>query len=172
LPAGDRIFASPLAKKLAAERGIDLAALNGTGPHSRIIAADVEEYVEPGMHAKCADPQDVLPSNLHALAPAASVAPVGAPSLAGSTDFTDMETSTIRKVIAKKLLESKQTIPHYYLSIDCEMDALLRYHTFDASCGPAAADTHSRSAVSCAALARRSTPQVATSTRFRSTTSS
>ena len=103
---------------------------------------------------------------------AASVAPVGAPSLAGSTDFTDMETSTIRKVIAKKLLESKQTIPHYYLSIDCEMDALLRYHIFDASCGPAAADTHSRSALSCAALARRSTPQVATSTRFRSTTSS
>ena len=173
MPTGDRIFASPLAKKLAAERGIDLAALNGTGPLSRIIAADVEEYVEPGMHAKCADPQDVLPSNLHALAPQPLVwLRLGLhrwPEALISRTWRPRRSA--RSLRRSCLNRSRRSLTTTCRSIAKWMRCS-GTHIFDASCGPAAADTHSRSAVSCAALARRSTPQVATSTRFRSTTSS
>lgn len=97
-----RLFASPLARKLAAERGVDLGAVSkGTGPGGRIRAQDVEGFV-PGTAAK----------------------PIAAPvSTAPSTAaYTDIATSNIRQVIAKRLVLSKQTIPHYYLSVDICMD--------------------------------------------------
>ncbi|XP_015192928.2 dihydrolipoyllysine-residue acetyltransferase component of pyruvate dehydrogenase complex, mitochondrial isoform X1 [Lepisosteus oculatus] len=112
-PAGAKAFASPLAKKLAAEKGIDLAKVRGSGPDGRITRKDIESFVPPK-----AAPQ----------APAAAVAPVpGAPPAPAvpSGTFTDIPIGNIRRVIAQRLMQSKQTIPHYYLSIDINMDQVL-----------------------------------------------
>uniref|UniRef100_A0A8D0H3D6 Acetyltransferase component of pyruvate dehydrogenase complex n=1 Tax=Sphenodon punctatus TaxID=8508 RepID=A0A8D0H3D6_SPHPU len=107
-----KIVASPLAKKLAAEKGIDLTLVRGTGPDGRIIKKDVESFVPPKV----------------APAPAAA-APVTAPLPAGAAPpagvFIDIPISNIRKVIAQRLMQSKQTIPHYYLSIDVNMGRIL-----------------------------------------------
>ncbi|EGW03817.1 dihydrolipoyllysine-residue acetyltransferase component of pyruvate dehydrogenase complex, mitochondrial [Cricetulus griseus] len=113
LPAGPkgRVFVSPLAKKLAAERGIDLTQVKGTGPEGRIIKKDIDSFV----------PSKAAP------APAAAVAPPGpsaAPAPAAGV-FTDIPISNIRRVIAQRLMQSKQTIPHYYLSIDVNMGEVL-----------------------------------------------
>ncbi|KAM9221081.1 dihydrolipoyllysine-residue acetyltransferase component of pyruvate dehydrogenase complex, mitochondrial isoform 1-T1 [Dugong dugon] len=111
-PAGPkgRVFVSPLAKKLAAEKGIDLAQVKGTGPDGRIIKKDIDSFV----------PTKVAP------APAAAVSPP-APGVAPVPTgvFTDIPISNIRRVIAQRLMQSKQTIPHYYLSIDVNMGEVL-----------------------------------------------
>ncbi|XP_075858624.1 dihydrolipoyllysine-residue acetyltransferase component of pyruvate dehydrogenase complex, mitochondrial isoform X2 [Microcebus murinus] len=105
-----RVFASPLAKKLAAEKGIDLKQVKGTGPDGRIIKKDIDSFV----------PTKAAP------APTAAVPPLGprvAPVPTGV--FTDIPISNIRRVIAQRLMQSKQTIPHYYLSIDVNMGEVL-----------------------------------------------
>ncbi|CAB3986480.1 dihydrolipoyllysine-residue acetyltransferase component of pyruvate dehydrogenase complex, mitochondrial- [Paramuricea clavata] len=99
-PSG-RVFASPLARKLAREKGINLPSLSGSGPEGRIIASDVQTG-----------------------APVTPERPV-APQVTPEGEFTDIPLSNVRKVIAKRLLESKQTIPHYYLSVDIQMDDIL-----------------------------------------------
>ncbi|WP_122049532.1 pyruvate dehydrogenase complex dihydrolipoamide acetyltransferase [Asaia bogorensis] len=98
---GTRVFASPLARRIAAQKGIDLAALKGTGPNGRILRRDVE-------NAK----------------PAEASATVMA---AGSTpaEARRVPNSSMRKVIARRLSESKQNVPHFYVSVDIELDALL-----------------------------------------------
>uniref|UniRef100_A0A8C0WIM6 Dihydrolipoamide acetyltransferase component of pyruvate dehydrogenase complex n=1 Tax=Castor canadensis TaxID=51338 RepID=A0A8C0WIM6_CASCN len=111
-PAGSkgRVFVSPLAKKLAAEKGIDLTQVKGTGPDGRIIKKDIDSFV----------PTKAAP------APAAAVPPPSpgvAPVPTGV--FTDIPISNIRRVIAQRLMQSKQTIPHYYLSIDVNMGEVL-----------------------------------------------
>ncbi|KAM6157827.1 dihydrolipoyllysine-residue acetyltransferase component of pyruvate dehydrogenase complex, mitochondrial [Rhynchocyon petersi] len=111
-PAGPkgRVFVSPLAKKLAAEKGIDLTQVKGTGPDGRIIKKDIDSFV----------PTKATP------APAAAVSPP-APGVAPVPTgvFTDIPISNIRRVIAQRLMQSKQTIPHYYLSIDVNMGEIL-----------------------------------------------
>lgn len=118
VPAGSRILASPLAKMLSKERGLDLSCMTNTGQGGRITKADVEAY-----------------SLALASAPAPAVAqPVTAESkvaessaaVAVSGDFSDLPLSNVRKVIASRLLESKTTIPHYYLSVDVTVDELLK----------------------------------------------
>jgi pyruvate dehydrogenase E2 component (dihydrolipoamide acetyltransferase) len=106
-PSGDRVIASPLAKRIAADKGIDLAGVKGSGPNGRIVKADVES-AKPG-----------------AAAPA--VAPVQA-ALAqpGETPHEVEKLSSMRKVIARRLTESKQQIPHIYLTVDIRLDALLK----------------------------------------------
>uniref|UniRef100_A0A8C6RHJ4 Acetyltransferase component of pyruvate dehydrogenase complex n=1 Tax=Nannospalax galili TaxID=1026970 RepID=A0A8C6RHJ4_NANGA len=107
-----RIFVSPLAKKLAAEKGIDLTQVKGTGPEGRIIKKDIDSFV----------PSKAVP------APEAGMAPSGprvAPSPTPAGVFTDIPISNIRRVIAQRLMQSKQTIPHYYLSIDVNMGEVL-----------------------------------------------
>ncbi len=101
---GGRIAASPLARRLAAQAGIDLAAIKGSGPRGRIVKADVESAPRSPAPAVVvrSEAGDGLPA--HRLVPH----------------------STMRKVIARRLTESKQTIPHFYLSIDCRIDALLK----------------------------------------------
>jgi len=111
--SGDRIFASPLAKNMAAEAGLALDVFGRSGQGGRVTKADVQVYL------------DEL-----AKAPAAvAEAPVSTEAAAGGyeTDamYTDIPMNNVRKIIASRLLESKQTIPHYYLSIDCEVDDLL-----------------------------------------------
>ncbi len=117
---GTRIFASPLAKRIAAEKGIDLASLKGSGPNGRIVKADVEN-AKPG-----AAPAVAPPPKAAAKAPATPAG--GQPVFVAPGDSRVPHTS-IRKVIARRMLESKQTVPHFYLTVDFEIDALLTART-------------------------------------------
>ncbi len=112
-----RIFASPLAKRMAEQAGIDLARLQGSGPHGRIVKADIEQAMREGVPAA---------------APAAAAAPVqapapapSAPAAAPSGAYDEVPLTNMRKVIARRLAEAKQTIPHFYLSMDITLDPLL-----------------------------------------------
>jgi pyruvate dehydrogenase E2 component (dihydrolipoamide acetyltransferase) len=121
---GDRIFASPLAKRMAEQAGIDLAMLQGSGPHGRIIKVDIEHAIREGVTAKA---RPAAPAAAEAPRPAeAPAAPVPPAPMAPPTEpFEEIKLSNMRKVIARRLTEAKQQIPHYYLTIDCELDALL-----------------------------------------------
>ncbi|KAA8586964.1 dihydrolipoyllysine-residue acetyltransferase component of pyruvate dehydrogenase complex, mitochondrial isoform X1 [Etheostoma spectabile] len=116
-PRKGRVFASPLAKKLAAEKGINLAQVSGSGPDGRITRKDIDSFVPP----KAAPAVAAAPSPA---AVRAAPAPAAAPAAPAGT-FTDIPISNIRKVIAQRLMQSKQTIPHYYLSVDVNMDQVL-----------------------------------------------
>lgn len=105
---GGRIFASPLARRLAGEQGIDLATLSGSGPHGRIVKRDLA-------NAKPA----VQPV---AQIPAASVKAAAA---SGEATYIEVPHSGMRKTIARRLTESKTTVPHFYLTADCAMDKLI-----------------------------------------------
>ncbi|XP_056267446.1 dihydrolipoyllysine-residue acetyltransferase component of pyruvate dehydrogenase complex, mitochondrial [Pseudoliparis swirei] len=115
-PRKGRVFASPLAKKLAAEKGIDLAQVSGSGPDGRITRKDIDGFVPPKAAPAVA---------AAAPPPAAAAAPSAAAPAAPAGTFTDVPISNIRKVIAQRLMQSKQTIPHYYLSVDVNMDQVI-----------------------------------------------
>ncbi len=108
---GQRIFASPLAKRIAAEKGVDLAGIKGSGPNGRIVKADVEG-AKPGAG----------PAVTPAGAPRGT--PVAQPIFTAPGDKRIPHTA-VRKVIARRMLESKQTVPHFYLTMEMEIDALL-----------------------------------------------
>ncbi len=110
---GARIVASPLAKRMALQSGIDLGRITGSGPHGRIVKADIDSALARG-----------VPAGAPAGRPQA--APVAAAAVAGPTPHHVVPHSMMRKVIAKRLTESKQTVPHFYLTVDCEIDALLK----------------------------------------------
>lgn len=119
---GERLFASPLARRVAKEAGVELSAVSGTGPHGRIIRKDVEAAIASGVKA----PAAATPS---AAAPQAAVAS-GASDEATLKMFEEGSYELVphdgmRKTIARRLMESKLTVPHFYLTIDCELDALL-----------------------------------------------
>ncbi len=119
---GARVFASPLARRVAKEAGIDIAAVAGTGPHGRIVERDVKAAIAGGTARPAAKP---------AGAPAARpAAPIGMPEemvkkLFEPGSFTEVPHDGMRKTIARRLTEAKSTIPHFYLSLDCHIDALL-----------------------------------------------
>lgn len=118
---GDRIKASPLARRIAEARGVELAAVQGTGPNGRIVKADVESATPSAKGA---------PAQSEA-APAAATAPV-AQAPVGAIEGIPSETvklSSMRRTIARRLTESKQQVPHFYLTIDCNLDALLKLRT-------------------------------------------
>ena len=128
---GDRIFASPLAKRIAKQEGLELSAIKGSGPHGRVVKADVEAAMKAGTGKAAASPAAAKPEAA-AAAPQAAAAPAAAgPGAKQMADMLGMEyeqepLSSMRKVIAKRLTESKQTVPHFYLTVDCELDALLK----------------------------------------------
>ena len=100
-----RILASPVAKRLAHLSAVDLSSIHGTGPRGRVIKTDVEQAItQKTSHSKTS---------------------VSTHSLNTDSAYTDIPLSMMRKVIAKRLVESKQTVPHFYLSVHCEIDALL-----------------------------------------------
>lgn len=119
-PGGERVFASPLAKRLAANAGLDLKTVTGSGPHGRVVKADVEAAVQGGGKAA---PAAAAPAPA-AAAPKAAPAPVAANPFEPA--FEEVPNSSMRKVIARRLTEAKQTVPHFYLTVDCEVDALLK----------------------------------------------
>ncbi|MDP2204813.1 MAG: pyruvate dehydrogenase complex dihydrolipoamide acetyltransferase [Alphaproteobacteria bacterium] len=114
-----RVFASPLAKRIAKEKNIDLSAVKGSGPHGRIVKADLDK-VPAGVSA----PKAAAASG-GSFTPAASSVNAQALADAYGIPYTLTPNSGVRKVIARRLSESKQTVPHFYLTIDCELDALL-----------------------------------------------
>jgi pyruvate dehydrogenase E2 component (dihydrolipoamide acetyltransferase) len=105
----NRLFASPLARRMAADAGIDLALISGSGPRGRIVKADVEAAIAAG-------------PTLAAAAPAPSVAAAAQPFEA---PFELEPLNAMRKTIARRMTESKQQVPHFYMSVDCEIDKLL-----------------------------------------------
>eukprot|EP01102_Stenamoeba_stenopodia_P013671 TRINITY_DN446_c0_g4_i1.p1 TRINITY_DN446_c0_g4~~TRINITY_DN446_c0_g4_i1.p1 ORF type:complete len:532 (+),score=169.30 TRINITY_DN446_c0_g4_i1:215-1810(+) len=116
-----RVFASPAARAAAAATGIELGSVEGTGPNGRVIKADVVEKAAQQPAATKAAPQQAAQQP-------AFQAPKAVPPVA-TASYTDIPNSNIRKVIASRLTASKQTIPHYYLTIEANVDELLKIRT-------------------------------------------
>jgi len=122
-PKGDRVFASPLARRIAADKGLDLTQISGSGPKGRIVKADVEN----------AEPSAAKPeATSHA--PAPSAAPAGPATdtvrkMYADRDYQEIELDGMRRTIASRLVEAKQTIPHFYLRRDIQIDALLKFRS-------------------------------------------
>lgn len=104
---GERIFATPYAKLLAKEKGYDLSDIEGTGPNARIVGADILEYVPS---RRKAEPTKVFTSTQESVVPT----------------YTDIDVTNIRRVTAERLTFSKQNIPHYYLTIECNINNLIK----------------------------------------------
>ncbi|QIG51149.1 pyruvate dehydrogenase complex dihydrolipoamide acetyltransferase [Nordella sp. HKS 07] len=116
--AGGRVFVSPLARRIAREKGIDLAGLQGSGPHGRIVLKDVET-AKPGAKA---------PAAAAAGAPAQLAAPMADDAIVKLFEpgsFEVVPHDGMRKIIASRLMQAKQTIPHFYLTITCDLENLL-----------------------------------------------
>ncbi|WP_010163163.1 pyruvate dehydrogenase complex dihydrolipoamide acetyltransferase [Sphingomonas sp. PAMC 26617] len=120
---GDRVKASPLARRIAAEKSIDLASLQGSGPNGRIVRADLEGAKAGHAPAAQASAPVAAPAPT-----AAAAAPTAAPKPAAIPDIphTAEKLTNVRKTIARRLTESKQTVPHIYLTVDIRLDALLK----------------------------------------------
>ena len=119
--AGARVFASPLARRLAAEKGLDLTKVQGSGPHGRIVRADVEVAKSKSVEAALA------PS-----VPAKAAAPAGMSAetvmkIYADRGFVEVPLDGMRRTIAARLTEAKQTIPHFYLRRDIRLDALISF---------------------------------------------
>jgi pyruvate dehydrogenase E2 component (dihydrolipoamide acetyltransferase) len=129
---GGRIFASPLARRIAKDRGLDLADIEGSGPHGRIVKADVEnaeakpaEKADP--EAKEAKPDEVTPTS-----PKTAPAPAGPSAdtvlkMYADREHEEVKLDGMRRTIAARLTEAKQTIPHFYLRRDIRLDALMAF---------------------------------------------
>ena len=125
--SGERIFASPLARRLAEQKGVDLSQVKGSGPRGRIVKSDIE-----GFDGKA------QPAKTDSAAPKAAASPSkpSSASVSGGVDakaladklgmaYKEHPNNNIRKVTARRLMESKQTVPHFYLTIECNIDGLL-----------------------------------------------
>ncbi len=130
-PAGARVFASPLARRIAAQKGLDLTKVAGSGPHGRIVKADVEGAVAPAAAAL------VAPMTATAAAPAPAKPAMGGMPTGMATEtvlkmyadrqYEEVSLDGMRRTIAARLTEAKQTIPHFYLRRDVRLDALMAF---------------------------------------------
>ena len=130
--SGERLFASPLARRVAKEMGLDLTRITGSGPRGRIVLKDVEAAAASGTAKAGAPAPAVAPTSS---APTAAAAPVALPTGPSEDTIRKMfepgsyeviPHDGMRKTIAKRLMESKLTVPHFYLTVDVELDALMR----------------------------------------------
>ncbi|MBZ9847851.1 pyruvate dehydrogenase complex dihydrolipoamide acetyltransferase [Mesorhizobium sp. CA14] len=124
--AGDRVFASPLARRIAKDAGVDVKALTGSGPHGRVVKVDVEAAIASGGVPAAKAPAGA-PS-----APAPAPKPMSDDQvlkLFAEGSYELVPHDNMRKTIARRLVEAKSTIPHFYLTLDCELDALLALRT-------------------------------------------
>lgn len=127
---GERVFASPLARRIAKDAGVDVKGLSGSGPHGRVVKADVEAAIASG-GAKAA-PAGKAPAGAPAGAPAPAPKPMSDDQvlkLFAEGSYELVPHDNMRKTIARRLVEAKSTIPHFYLTLDCELDALLALRT-------------------------------------------
>ena len=124
---GERVFATPLARRMAEQAGIDLTGVTGSGPSGRIVKTDIE--------AAAGKPKPAAAPAAAPTAAPAQAAPAAAPAaltrdrvvaLAGNLPYTEVPHTGMRRTIAKRLTEAKQTVPHFYLTVDCEIDQLLK----------------------------------------------
>ncbi|RDC62580.1 pyruvate dehydrogenase complex dihydrolipoamide acetyltransferase [Adhaeribacter pallidiroseus] len=120
---GGRIFASPLAKRIAEEKGIDIAQIKGSGDNGRIVVKDVESYTPAAKPAAPATAPTPAPS------PVAAPAPQTQPASKLSADYEEVSVSQMRKVIARRLSESLFTAPHFYLTMEIDMDKAIETRT-------------------------------------------
>lgn len=120
---GNRTFSSPLARRLAKEAGLDISAIAGSGPHGRVVKADVEAAASGGGAKKAAATPAAAAASAAPLAKGASDEAVLKLFEEGSYELVPHD--GMRKTIARRLVESKQTVPHFYVSVDCELDALM-----------------------------------------------
>ena len=116
---GDRLNITPLARRIAEAKGLDLSQVTGSGPKGRITKADVTDAEARPAQAEAGAPKAAKPDAAPAPAPIATAAAADAPHEA-------IKLSNIRKITAKRLTESKQTVPHFYLTLDCNLDKLLK----------------------------------------------
>jgi len=126
---GKRIFASPLARRIAADKGLDLSQIDGSGPHGRIVKADVENATD-----QPAKKSDVAEADAVGAPAATKPASVGQSADAVAKiyegrEFTEVKLDGMRKTIAARLTEAKQTVPHFYLRRDIRLDALLKFRS-------------------------------------------
>ncbi len=131
----DRHFASPLARRIASEKGIDIAALQGTGPHGRVVQRDVERAAREGVPATAGQKpsRELVKSDVRSpVTPSSStaLAPMAMPddkilALYEKGSYETLPHDGMRRVIAQRLTQSKQTVPHFYMSVDCVLDTLL-----------------------------------------------
>jgi len=124
---GTRVFASPLARRIAADKGLDLATLTGSGPRGRIVKADVENAVAAPAPAAAAAPA-AAPAKAAAAAPTGPSTEAVIKTYEGRA-FEEVKLDGMRKTIAARLSEAKQTIPHFYLRRDIKLDALLKFRS-------------------------------------------
>ncbi|VVB00248.1 unnamed protein product [Arabis nemorensis] len=143
-PTEDRVFASPLARKLAEDNNVPLSSIKGSGPDGRIVKADIDDYLASGGKEATAKPSKATDGKVPAL------------------DYVDIPHSQIRKVTALRLAFSKQTIPHYYLTVDARVDKLMglrsQLNTFQEASGGKRISINDL-VVKAAALALRKVPQ-------------
>ena len=119
---GERVFASPLARRMAQQAGIDLSSLKGSGPNGRIVKVDIETAMQRGPAAAAP-----VPAAQQAAAPQAAVPqPARVPAASITAPHKLVPHSNMRRIIARRLTEAKSTIPHYYVSNDIEIDAMLK----------------------------------------------
>jgi pyruvate dehydrogenase E2 component (dihydrolipoamide acetyltransferase) len=121
----DRIFASPLAKKIAEQSGVDISALTGSGPRGRIVKADVEAAQKSGATGKAAPAKPAAqPTPQQASAPGISPLP-DAKLFYKEGEYEEIPHDSMRKTIARRLTSAKMLIPHFYLTVDCDIDELM-----------------------------------------------
>ncbi|MEO1551875.1 MAG: pyruvate dehydrogenase complex dihydrolipoamide acetyltransferase [Pseudomonadota bacterium] len=128
-PGGTRVFASPLARRIAKDKGLDLASLKGSGPHGRIVKADVEgaAAAPASASAPAAAPSAAAPAAAAALATGPDAGTVA--KMYADRTFEEITLDGMRKTIAARLTEAKQTVPHFYLRRDIQLDALLGFRS-------------------------------------------
>jgi len=124
---GNRIFASPLARRIAADKGLDLSGVSGSGPHGRIVKADVEGLsASDTPRAAASQPAEAAAAAPKAAAPAGPSADAIAKMYEGR-DYEEVKLDGMRRTIAARLTEAKQTVPHFYLRRDIQLDALMAF---------------------------------------------
>ena len=144
--AAGRVFASPLARRIAKQEGVDIAAVKGSGPHGRVIQRDVQAAIESGSakagaSAKPEAKAAAAPAPEKAAPKAAGAAPAGlsleqVKGFYEKGSFEEVPLDGMRKTIAKRLTDAMQVAPHFYLTVDCELDALMKLReTLNGSAG-------------------------------------
>ena len=120
---GDRIFASPLARRLAKQNGLQLSLISGTGPHGRIIKRDIDSALANGTGKATRNVEQSVQTSASTESSSSDELTM---KLFNTDEYEIVPHDGMRKTIAKRLVESKHTVPHFYVTIDCEIDALLK----------------------------------------------